>query len=144
MHDIRYPIKIIDDVPVITPPGEIDVNTAYQLRLALLHAAAYGRTTIVVDMTGTQFCDSAGVTVLVQAHQRALAEGAELRLVIPAGGAVSRIFTITGLHGLIPRFEGLSDALLPRPAAVVIPLQPGRSPGLPRLPRQAGRSDAGA
>ncbi len=37
-------------------------------------------------MTRTQFCDSAGLGVLVRAHKQALAEGGELRLVMPADG----------------------------------------------------------
>jgi anti-anti-sigma regulatory factor len=39
-------------------------------------------------MTGTQFCDSAGLGVLVRAHKRALADGGELRLVILASAMV--------------------------------------------------------
>jgi PPM family protein phosphatase len=124
MHDIRYPVKIINDVPVITTPDQIDVATADQLRLTLVDAAAYGHTTVVVDMTGTRFCDSAGLRVLVRAHKRALAEGSELRLVIPAGGAVFRIFSLTTLYRFIPRFDSLHEALLQRPAAVIVPFKP--------------------
>lgn len=137
-HD-RYAIEIIDDMAVITPPDEIDRTTAYQLRLALLEAASHGHTTIAVDMTRTRFCDSAGMTVLVQAHRRALAGGGELRLVIPAGGAVHRIFTLTRLDRFFPRFDSLNEALRPRPAAVIIPLQPRRSPFAPG-PRSGWRS----
>lgn len=134
-HD-RYPIEIINDVPVITPPGEIDRTTAYQLRLALLEAAAiHEHATIAVDMTCTRFCDSAGMTVLVQAHKRALAGGGELRLVIPPGSAVFRIFALTSLDRFIPRFDSLDEALRQRPAAVIIPLRPRRRRRLsPQIP----------
>jgi anti-sigma B factor antagonist len=144
MDDGSYPVTIINDVPVITPPGEIDATTAGQLCLALLEAAANGRQTIVVDMTRTGFCDSAGLTVLVQAYQRALTGGGELRLVIPAGSAVFRILAITGLHRLIPRYDSLSQALRPPPAAVIPRPRPRPAPGLPRLPRQATAPDGGA
>jgi anti-anti-sigma factor len=66
-----------------------------------------------VDLTMTRFCDSAGLHVLVRAHRRALAEGGELRLAIPAEGAVARIFTVTGLDRLIPSFGSLDQALAP-------------------------------
>lgn len=144
MHDSRYLVKIINDVPVITPPIEIDRTTTYQLRLAILQAEAQGHTTIVVDMTQTRFCDSSGMTVLIHAHKRALAEGGELRLVIPAEGAVLRIFTLTGLDRLIPRFCSLDEALSQRPAAVIIPLRPRPFPGHPRHPRRPPTQDAGA
>src|SRR5437868_4831316 len=98
MPDVSYLVEMISGVPVVTAPAEIDITTADQLRLVLLEAAAHGHTTVVVDMTRTQFCDSSGLSVLARAHKRALEEGGELRLVIPAGGAVFRIFTLTSLY----------------------------------------------
>jgi anti-sigma B factor antagonist len=117
MPDVSYLIKMISGVPVVTAPAEIDATRADRLRLVLLEAAAHGQTTVVVDMTRTQFCDSAGLSVLVRAHKRALEEGGELRLVIPADGTVFRIFTLTSLYRFIPRFGSLQEALLQRPAA---------------------------
>ena len=117
MPDVSYLIKMVSGVPVVTAPAEIDATSADRLRLVLLQAAAHGHTTVVVDMTRTQFCDSAGLSVLIRAHKRALVEGGELRLVIPADGAVFRIFTLTSLYRFIPRFAGLQEALLQRPAA---------------------------
>jgi anti-anti-sigma factor len=68
-------------------------------------------------MTRTRFCDSSGFSVLVAAHQRALAEGGGLRLVIPDGSRVLRIFTMIGLGRFIPRFASLDQALPAAPAA---------------------------
>ena len=83
--------------------------------MVLLRSADRGHATVVVDMTGTRFCDSAGLTVLVRAHKRAQAEGGELRLVMPAGGAVSRIFAITRLDLVISLSGSLDEALTPGP-----------------------------
>jgi anti-anti-sigma factor len=147
MPDVSYLVEMITGLPVVTAPAEIDVSTADQLRLVLLEAAAHGHTTVVVDMTGTRFCDSAGFSVLARAHKRALEEGGELRLVMPAGGAVFRIFTLTSLYRFIPRFGSLQEALLQRPAAAIRPprLQlstrlgrPGAPVGEP-CPGRAGR-----
>ena len=123
MPGISHPL-MINGVPVVTAPAEIDATAADQLRTVLLHAAARGHATIVVDMTRTRFCDSAGLTVLVRAHKRAVADGGELRLIIPAGGAVARIFAITRLDLVIPLFASPDDALPPRAAAVIRPLRP--------------------
>ena len=43
-------------------------------------------------MTRTRLCAAAGLSVLVRAHKRAVAEGGELRLVIPTGAAVLCVF----------------------------------------------------
>ena len=114
--DHRYPL-MINGVPVVEAPEEIDICNAEQLRIVLLEAASRGRGTIVVDMTRTRFCDSSGFSALVAAHQRALAEGGGLRLVIPDGSRVLRIFTVIGLGRFIPRFASLDQALPAAPAA---------------------------
>ena len=116
MPDHRYPL-MINGVPVAEAPEEIDICDAEQLRIVLLEAASRGHGTIVVDMARTRFCDSSGFSVLVAAHQRALAEGGGLRLVIPDGSRVLRIFTVIGLGRFIPRFASLDQALPPGPAA---------------------------
>jgi anti-sigma B factor antagonist len=110
-------------VPVVTAPAEIDTTTAGRLRAILFEWHARGHATVVVDMTGTQFCDSAGMRELVRAHKRARAEGGELRLVLPADGAVRRVFTFTGLDRLIPHSAALEQALAQVPTATG---QPGR------------------
>jgi anti-sigma B factor antagonist len=110
MTDSRHP-AMINGLPVVTAPAEIDIDTAEAFRAVLLRAAADGHATIVVDLTGTRFCDSGGLKVLDAAHQRALDEGGELRLVLPASGTVVRVLAITGLNRCIPCFTGLDQAL---------------------------------
>jgi anti-anti-sigma factor len=116
MSDAGYLVEMISGVPVVTGPAQVDVTTEDQLRTALLEAAVRGHATVVVDLSRTRFCDSGGLGVLVRAHKRALEEGGEVRLVIPPGGAVHRIFTLTSLHRFIPRFDSLREALLQWPA----------------------------
>jgi anti-sigma B factor antagonist len=134
---IRHPL-MINGVPVVTAPAEIDVTTAEQLRMVLRDAGRHGHATVVVDMTRTRFCDSAGLAVLAGAHRKALAQGGGLRLVLAAGGAVARVLSFTGLDCFIPGFATLDQALTAPPAAVIRPPRPpaerrlSRQPGLPR------------
>ena len=109
MPDVSSPSGVISAVPVVTAPEEIDITTAYRLRAALA-AAARGHATVIVDMTRTHTCDTAGLHVLVRAHRRALAQGGELWLVIPSPD-VRRLFVITGLDRVIRQFASLSEAL---------------------------------
>jgi anti-anti-sigma factor len=69
-------------VPVVTAPEEIDISNAEDLGEVLLGSADDGYATIVLDMSGTRFCDSAGCKIMVRVHNRALAEDGALRLVI--------------------------------------------------------------
>jgi anti-sigma B factor antagonist len=117
MPAVRYPIEMVRGVPVVAAPEEIDASNADGLRTTLLETAARGHATFVVDMTRTRFCASAGVGALVRAHQRALAEGGELRLLMPASTAMASAFALTGTDHLIPTFTDLDEALESAPAA---------------------------
>jgi anti-sigma B factor antagonist len=110
MHNGDFPVDLVNGVPVVTAPAEIDMVNAPQLDAALLEAVTAGRGALVADMTPTQFCDSAGLHALVAAHKRAQAEGGEL-LVVLGSAAVLRIFAITGVDQVIANFSSLDDAL---------------------------------
>jgi len=121
----EYSFQMIGGVPVVTAPTEIDTTTAGELRAILSEWHDRGHTTVVVDLTGTRFCDSAGLRELARAHKRAVANGGWLRLVILADGAFLRVFTVVGLDGIIPHFATLQQALVEVPAAAIRPSRPG-------------------
>jgi anti-anti-sigma factor len=110
MLDGRFPFELVEGVPVVATPEEIDITNAEALRSALLKAAASGHGTLVVDMTRTRFCDCSGLNALLAAHKRAEAEGREVLLVI-ASTAVLRVFAITGVDRMIPNFTSVTEAL---------------------------------
>jgi hypothetical protein len=58
---------MVNGVPVVAAPEEIDASTADWLGELLLQAHCCGHGTFVVDMTRTRFCDSSG-----DAHQPGL------------------------------------------------------------------------
>jgi anti-sigma B factor antagonist len=96
MCDGGFACELVNGVPVVAAPEEIDITNASELRSALLEAATRGRGTLVVDMTRTLFCDSAGLHTLLAAHRRAQAGAGELRLAISAA-PVLRVFAATGI-----------------------------------------------
>jgi anti-sigma B factor antagonist len=113
---IRNPL-VINGLPVLAAPADMDIIAAERLHAVLLDLAANGHSTVVVDMTHTEFCDSTTFGVLVGAHKRALASGGEARVVIPADSTIFRIFTLVGLDRHILWFASLDHALAqsPRP-----------------------------
>jgi anti-sigma B factor antagonist len=127
MRADSFPVELVRGVPVVTAPEEIDITNAAGLRAGLLEAA--GQLAFVVDMTRTRFCDSAGISALIEAHKRARAAGGQLLLAM-SGVAVPRIFELTGVDRVIPSFTSLEEALAHTPA--------GTGP-LP-LPDLAGRA----
>jgi anti-sigma B factor antagonist len=110
MDEVRFPVELIRGIPVVVAPEEVDITNAPKLRAALLDAASRGRRVVVVDMSRTRFCDTAGLHALVGAHRRAEAEGGRILLVI-AANAVLRILAITGIDQVLAHFPSLGDAL---------------------------------
>jgi anti-sigma B factor antagonist len=144
MPATEYSFQMAGGVPVVTAPAEIDTTTAGQLRAILVAWHCRGHTTVIVDLTGTQFCDSAGLRELVVAHKRAVADGGGLRLITPAEGVFLRIFTATGLDGIIPHFATLGQALAQVPAVTRLLRRdpPADSAGTPVRPREAQPAEA--
>ena len=94
---------------IVRLPAEIDLTVADELREALLGVLSQGARGLIVDMTATTFCDSAGITALVRAVRRAAADGATLRLAVSAP-AVLRVFTLVGIDRLIDIYPDVAAA----------------------------------
>jgi anti-anti-sigma factor len=109
-----------DGLTVVTTPDEIDITNAGLLRDALLAAAAGGQPVVVVDMTGTEFCDSTGLNVLVRALRQAEQADIELLLVVRAS-ALQRMLAVSGVGELFRTYGSLAEAVdaarAQRPAA---------------------------
>ena len=81
-----------DGIPVVTVAGEIDMSNADRFREALgLAAAAADGGSFVVDLTGVEYLDSAGVHVL-------FAHAARIRLI--AGPLLEPVLTVSGLSDI--------------------------------------------
>ena len=123
-----FSVTTICGMPVVGTPPEIDITNAGELRAALRSAAGHGHATIVADMSQTAFCDTAALGVLVRAHQQAVSEGGELRLVI-GSPSLLRLFSITGVDHVIPAFSALPEALSELPAIAIRPQRPAPHSG---------------
>ena len=105
-HSVRW----LDQAAVTVTPAEIDISNADTVRTDLLSVVSEGPATLVVDMSQTTFCDSAGVNALVRVYRQARAAGVPVRLVI-TGSAVRRVLAITGVDRLISTFATVDAAL---------------------------------
>ena len=110
MAQERFPVVWLSKAAVVTLPVEIDIANADLIREDLLSILNRGAATLIVDMGGTTFCDSAGVSALVRAHKRAAANGSEMRLVVSAP-AVQRILDITGVGRLMDIYPSVAASL---------------------------------
>ncbi len=80
-----------DGVETLAVVGEIDMDNAAELAAAITAALADGGPPLVLDLTGVEYLDSAGLSVLLE-H----APGLE----VVANPLLAPVLTISGLPGL--------------------------------------------
>lgn len=87
--------------PVIELAGELDHDSAPEIRDILPGLAIEPGQQLVVDLGGLTFCDSTGLTILIAARNIALAAHSTIVLTaVP--DRVSRILGIVGLDQVLP------------------------------------------
>lgn len=128
MPEDRFPALWSGQVAVVRMPAEIDATIADEMREALLSVLNLGARAVVIDMSRTSFCDSAGVSALIRAQRRATAS--EARLCIAAhSAAVLRLFSLIGITAAIDVYPDVSTALASVPRAAWQVNDPPSSPG---------------
>jgi anti-sigma B factor antagonist len=99
----------VDDVAIVSASGVVDLLTAPQFEEVLRAALARKPRGVVVDLTDVEFLASAGMGVLVAAHDEA---GFDTRLCIVAEGpATSRPLKLVGIADIVPLYATLEEAL---------------------------------
>ena len=120
-------VRWVGPVAVVALPGEIDAANADKMCQELLSAVSLGAAVVVIDMSATTFCDSAGVQAIIAAYRHAGANGIQLRLVATA---ILRVLTIVGADQLVRIYPTLEAALAGAPVAPASTTpDPGYEPG---------------
>ena len=97
-------------VAVVHAPQELDVATVGALTRVLDSVLVREPAVLVVDMTGTRFCDSAVAAVLIRASKKAAQAGVSLRVAVTSP-AVRQAFRLLGLGQVVDVYPGLAAAL---------------------------------
>jgi len=96
-------------IAVVRAVGAIDMLTAPPLLTAIRAAYAKRPSALVVDLTDAEFLSSAGMQVLVAAHQEITVDARFA--VVAEGPGTSRPLKIMGLTDFIDLFSTLDAAL---------------------------------
>jgi len=96
---LELTVSELDGDTVVRAAGELDVNTAPELREQLARLIAEDARQIVIDLTEVSFVDSTALSVLVSALKRLRQADGDLELASP-NPSVRRVFEITGLTRL--------------------------------------------
>ena len=117
---------------VVRLPDHIDLSNAGSIGEELLALINRGAVVLIVDMAATASCDYVGAEALVRACKRAVASGAQLRLVVPAE-VVRRVLSLSGLDRLVWVYPSREAAI----AAGVPEEQAAAGAGLPQASQDA-------
>ncbi|MGW0971727.1 STAS domain-containing protein [Streptomyces sp. NPDC002516] len=101
--------------PVLEITGDLDYETAPDLRKSLDNLTLTGGQLLVLDLAGLEFCDSSGITTLLAARNLAAELGGDMALAaVPANTA--RILSIIGLDRVFSIHPDVATAATPRSA----------------------------
>ena len=89
---------------VVSPRGRLDMVTAPNLREQLRTQVQRGNIDVVVDLSGVDLIDSAGLSALISGLKAARQAGGSLRIVRPSKQARS-ILKLTNLHRVFEPFD---------------------------------------
>src|SRR5262245_20240772 len=94
-------LSAFDGTVVVQISGEIDLSNVDDVRNALA-AALPDLPVVVVDLSGTEYLDSAGITMLFRLANRLGYNRQELQLVVPPDAPIRAVIRLTGLDKVIP------------------------------------------
>nr|WP_296072202.1 STAS domain-containing protein [uncultured Actinoplanes sp.] len=95
---------------VLAVSGEIDRDSRDFLEDAAEEALRRGRPRLVLDAAGVTFCDSSGLSLLVDLHRRTTGQGGWLRLA-GAPPLLRTMLRVTHLDQLFPLYDTVPEAL---------------------------------
>ena len=99
----------VDRTAVVAVSGVVDMLTSPQLETAINNALEQQPAGVVIDFTDVEFLASAGMGVLVAAHDKA---GSEVAISVVADGpATSRPLKLVGIADIVAMYPNLDEAL---------------------------------
>ncbi len=97
MSETLFRVDSAGDVTVLSTVAELNARNSEDAKAFLRELIDSGSTRLVLDLSGTSFIDSSGLSALLYAMKAARNVGGELRL-CALSAPIRSIFEITRLH----------------------------------------------
>jgi anti-anti-sigma factor len=91
--------------------GEVDMTNAGRVRDRLLDSIPNDAGSLVVDLSGCRYLDSAAIEVVFDLARRLRRRRQHLRLVLPPSSPLMRVLELTDVNSAAPLHESLDSAL---------------------------------
>ena len=99
------------DVVVARLTGEVDLSNAAAVGAELAAAVPNHALGLVLDLVGTSYLDSSGVSLVFDLSDRLRKRQQQLRLVVPDGAPLRRVLGIVDPGGSLPVVEAVDTAV---------------------------------
>lgn len=100
-----------DGVIIVGMTGEIDMSNSSELRSVILEATPNDARGLVLDLSGVDYIDSAGIHLLYRLGDSLRARGQTLRVVIPAESPASDALRLAGVKRHVEIVTELDEAV---------------------------------
>jgi anti-anti-sigma factor len=107
----RLTLEKRDEVQIAHISGEVDIANASTLESEISDTVANTALGLVVDLTDTDYFDSAGIRMLFELRKRLAGRRQSLRVVVPRGSVIITALLITEVDQIIPIDETVDDSL---------------------------------
>ena len=108
---MKATVKEAGKVRVIDLKGRITLGAGdLDLRKAVQDQLDKGHTSIVLNLQGVEYIDSAGLGELVACKKRSTAKGGDVKLVMPSE-SVYKVLSIVSLHLVFEIFDSEAKAI---------------------------------
>jgi anti-sigma B factor antagonist len=104
-------LELRDGVQVAHIAGEVDIANAAALEAEIAEAVSNAADGLVIDLTETEYFDSAGVRLLFELHGRLAGRRQVLRVVVPHEAVILSALRITEVDQVVPIDATVDEAL---------------------------------
>ena len=107
-----------EEIVVARVTGEIDLASADSVGGELAEAVPNRALGLIVDMSGTSYLDSSGISLVFELAERLRRRQQQLRLVVPESAPLRRVLRIVNAGDVVPIVETVEEATSQIRAAV--------------------------
>ena len=109
-HEPQISIDGDEDIVVAHIEGEIDLASADNIGGELAGAVPNRALGLIVDLSGTSYLDSSGISLVFELAERLRRRQQQLRLVVPPTAPLRRVLRIVDAEGVVPVVETIDEA----------------------------------
>jgi anti-anti-sigma factor len=107
----RLTLETRDGIQIAHISGEVDIANASTLESEIADTVSNTALGLVVNLTETDYFDSAGIRMLFELRKRLTGRRQSLRVVVPRGSVIITALLVTEVDQIIPIDETVDESL---------------------------------